>query len=278
MNTQEGKVVVLTGGTSGIGAEAAKVLALQGMHIVLPVRNPSKGEQLKAEILAKRPDARIEIMECDLSSLQSVRDFADACNQKFSKIDVLINNAGVWETTRKESADGIELTFAVNHLAPFLMTNLLMDRLLATPGSRIITVSSNAHKYTKMNFADPDGKIRWNTTIAYSQSKLANVLFTHKLTQMLQGKGVAAFSMHPGVVATNLFSKFPGFLLAIFSLFMVSPQKGAETIVHLATADLKTLQNGAYYISKKPSRISSAGRNDNFANQLWELSKKYTGV
>lgn len=275
MNKEHKKVAIITGATSGIGAEATKVLAAEGMHLVLPVRSMQKGEQLRAEIMDKTPNAQIDLMLCNLSSLQSVKDFAKQFDASYSRLDVLINNAGVWETKRQESQDGIELTFAVNHLAPFLMTNLLLEKLKATGNSRIITVSSNAHKFARVNLDDLEGKKSWNSTKAYAQSKLANVLFTRSLVKLLDGTGVTAFSMHPGFVATNLFSKFPGFLMPLFSLVMVSPQKGAETLVYLATQPELENLNGGYFVNKKPASISKAGKDDLLATQLWEVSQSY---
>lgn len=275
MNKEHKKVAIITGATSGIGAEATKVLAAEGMHLVLPVRSMQKGEQLRAEIMDKTPNAQIDLMLCNLSSLQSVKDFAKQFDASYSRLDVLINNAGVWETKRQESQEGIELTFAVNHLAPFLMTNLLLEKLKATGNSKIITVSSNAHKFARVNLDDLEGKKSWNSTKAYAQSKLANVLFTRSLAKLLNGTGVTAFSMHPGFVATNLFSKFPGFLMPLFSLIMVSPQKGAETLVYLATQPEIEKLNGGYFINKRPASISKAGKDDLLATQLWEVSQSY---
>jgi len=275
MNKEHKKVAIITGATSGIGAEATKVLAAEGMHLVLPVRSMQKGEQLRAEIMDKTPKAQIDLMLCNLSSLQSVKDFAKQFDASYSRLDVLINNAGVWETKRQESQEGIELTFAVNHLAPFLMTNLLLEKLKATGNSKIITVSSNAHKFARVNLDDLEGKKSWNSTKAYAQSKLANVLFTRSLAKLLNGTGVTAFSMHPGFVATNLFSKFPGFLMPLFSLVMVSPKKGAETLVYLATQPEIEKLNGGYFINKRPASISKAGKDDLLATQLWEVSQSY---
>jgi len=275
MNREQRKVAIITGATSGIGAEAAKVLAADGMHLVLPVRSMQKGELLRAEIIDKKPDAQIDLMLCNLSSLQSVRHFAEQFDAAYSRLDVLINNAGVWETKRMESQEGIELTFAVNHLAPFLMTNLLLEKLKTTGNSRIITVSSNAHKFARINLDDLEGKKSWNSTKAYARSKLANVLFTRSLAKLLNGSGVTAFSMHPGFVATNLFSKFPGFLMPLFSLIMVSPQKGAETLVYLATQPELEKLNGSYFVNKRPASISKAGKDDLLATQLWEVSQLY---
>lgn len=275
MDRKHRKVAIITGATSGIGAEAAKVLAAEGMHLVLAVRSIQKGELLRAEIIDQNPGAQIDLMLCDLSSLKSVRHFAEQFDATYSRLDVLINNAGVWETRRKESQDGIELTFAVNHLAPFLKTNLLLEKLKATANSRIINVSSNAHKFARVNLDDLEGKKSWNSTKAYAQSKLANVLFTRSLAKLLDGTGVMAFSMHPGFVATNLFSKFPGFMMSLLSPVMVSPQKGAETLVYLATQPEVEKLNGSYFVKKKPARISKAGKDDLLAHQLWEVSQMY---
>jgi NAD(P)-dependent dehydrogenase (short-subunit alcohol dehydrogenase family) len=276
--THSGKTAIITGATSGIGAEAAFAMAQSGIHLVLPVRNLAKGETIKNAILGVAHNAQVDLMECDLSSMDSIRTFAKNFSEKFPRLDILVNNAGVWESSRKTSADGIELTFAVNHLAPYLMTNLLLDKLKESAPARVITVSSDAHRVARMNFEDIEGAKGWNAMTSYAQSKLANVLFTRRLAASLQGSGVVANCMHPGFVATRLFEKFPDFLIKFLSLFMINAQKGAETIVYLAKAPDAQYFSGLYFYKKKAKETAPASKNITDAERLWEISKNYTGI
>jgi len=272
------KIVLITGATSGIGKEAAKALAQQGMKLVLPVRNMAKGEALREEIHQLTGNGHVDLMECDLASLDTVRMFAETFNKKYDRLDVLINNAGIWEMKRNESEDGIERTFAVNHLAPFLLTNLLLDKLKASAPSRIITVSSEAHRMGKINFDDLEGKRRWSWMGSYAQSKLANVFFTRQLTRQLKGTGVVANCLHPGVVATNLFDKMPRFMHPLMKLVMIPPQKGAETTVFLASSPQAQQVSGEYFAKKKVRKTTGYAHNNEVAEKLWKVSRQYTGL
>ena len=272
------KIVVLTGATSGIGEETAKALAAQGLKLVLPVRNMAKGKALSEKIHQLTGNGHVDLMECDLSSFDSVRSFAKAFNEKYERLDVLINNAGIWEMNRKDSKDGIELTLAVNHLAPFLLTNLLLDKLKASAPSRIITVSSMAHKYAKINFNDLEGRKGWNFINSYSQSKLANVLFTRQLAKNLEGTGVVANCLHPGFVSTHLFNKMPSILHKPMRLIMVPPEKGAETSVFLAASPEAKSYSGEYFAGKKVAKTTKQARDPQVAEKLWRVSLQYTGL
>ncbi len=272
------KVAIITGATSGIGLETAKALALKGMNLVLPVRNLGKGRAVKEKIHGLTGNGLVDLFQCDLSSLQSVRKFAEMVNNNYDRLDVLINNAGVWEMKRKESHDGIEMTWAVNHLAPFLLTNLLLEKLKASSPSRIITVSSMAHKAARIDFHDLEGRRRWNWMSTYSQSKLANVLFTRQLAKNLEGTGVVANCLHPGVVATNLFDKMPAIFHGPMRLVMIPPAKGAETIVYLATSQEVHNVSGEYYFKKKVAATTKYARDPMVAEKLWKISRQYTGM
>jgi len=274
----KGKVVIITGATSGIGEETVKALAGQGMKLVLPVRNIQKGLALKEEIHKLTGNSHVDLMECDLSSLDSVRSFAEAFNEKYDRLDLLINNAGTWEMKRKNSKDGIELTWAVNHLAPFLLTNLLLDKLKASAPSRVITVSSMAHKAARINFKDLEGRRWWNWMSSYSQSKLANVLFTRHLAKKLEGTGVVANCLHPGVVSTHLFDKMPSILHGPMKLVMIPPAKGAETSIYLATSPEAQKVTGEYFAKMKVAKTSRYARNPHVAEKLWQISCQYTGL
>lgn len=272
------KVCLITGATSGIGKETALALAKEGATIVFTARNTEKGEKVKHEIIEATSNRNIETMYCNLASLESIRDFVDSFKNKYKNLHVLINNAGIWETKRKESADGIELTFAVNHLAPFLMTNLLLDMIKSSAPSRIINLSSDAHKPAKLNFKDIEGKNSWSSFGSYAQSKLCNILFTKKLSQILDGTGVTVNCVHPGLVNTTLFDKMNSLLTALFSPFMISSKRGAQTSIFLATSDDVKDISGEYFSKKKvitPSKVAKSIEN---AEKLWEISKRYTGV
>lgn len=272
------KTAIITGATSGIGLETAMALAHLKFKLVLPVRNIDKGRALKEKIHEFTGNGMVDLFQCDLSSLESVREFAEMVNNNYDRLDVLINNAGVWEMKRKESKDGIELTWAVNHLSPFLMTNLLLDKLKASAPSRIITVSSMAHKAARINFDDLEARRGWSWINSYSQSKLANVLFTRHLAKYLKGSGVVANCLHPGVVSTNLFNKMPAILHWPMKQIMITPDRGAETIVYLASAAEAEQVSGEYFSKKKVVKTSNYARDPKIAEKLWKISLQYTGL
>lgn len=274
----KGKTAIITGATSGIGKVTALAIARDGAHLVLPVRNIEKGEALKEEIVKETGNRSVELMSCDLASMDSIRSFAKSFLVKYDRLHLLVNNAGLWESKRKESADGIEMNFAVNHLAPFLMTNLLMDVIKKSTPARIINVSSTAHKYAKMNFDDLECKKRWDSMKSYAQSKLANIFFTRKLAHELEGTGITVNCLHPGVVSTHLFDNMPGFFRRIFGLFMISPEKGAETSIFLATSPEVEGITGAYFKKKKSAKTTSHAEDMKAADILWDVSKEYCGL
>ena len=270
------RVAIITGATSGIGKETAIALAGKGFRLVLPVRDQEKGEALKRELAAMPGKAvPVELFPCRLDSLDSVRAFAGAFREKYDRLDLLVNNAGIWEMHRRESVDGIEMNFAVNHLAPFLMTNLLLDMLREAPPARVINLSSMAHRFAFMCFSDLEGKKRWNAFFSYAQSKLANILFANRLARELNGDGVTVNSMHPGFVKTHLFDQMPALIRKPAGLIMVSPARGAETVVYLATSPEVQGISGAYFAGRKMTKPSSVARNAKHADKLWEISKEY---
>jgi len=271
------KVCLITGATSGIGKHAAFELAAKGAILVLPVRDVSKGESLLGELKAKVPGVQAEIMYCNLASLASVRAFAEEFKQKYQQLHVLINNAGMWQRVRKESEDGIELNLAVNHLAPFLLTNLLLETMINSSPARIINVSSDAHRRSTIDFSDIESSTKYSPLRAYSQSKLANILFTKKLSQMLKGTGVTANCMHPGVVRTAFFDPLPAPILWCIKPFMVSARQGAQTIIYLATSQEVENAGGEYFVKCKPRNPSKDALRKDFADWLWEVSSNYVG-
>ncbi len=272
------KICLITGATSGIGKETALALAKEGATIVFTARNSTKGEKVKHEIIDSSGNENIEAMYCDLAAMESIRDFADSFKNRYNELHVLINNAGIWETKRKESADGIELNFAVNHLAQFLITNLLLDLIKSSAPARIINLSSDAHKPAKLNFKDIEGKNSWSSFGSYAQSKLFNILFTKKLSRILEGSKVTVNCVHPGLVNTTLFNKMNKFIRYIFNPFMISSKKGAQTTIFLATSDEVKNISGEYFKKKKIVSPSKAAKNIENAEWLWEISKRYTGL
>lgn len=273
-----GKTAVITGATSGIGRETAIALAGKGAQLVLPVRSIDKGEALKQEIKEKTGNGSIELVKCKLDSFESIRQFARRFKEKHDRLHILVNNAGIWENKRRLSDDGIEMNFAVNHLAPFLMTNLLLDTVKASAPARIINVSSKVHKQVTMKFDDLEGKKRWSSLRAYAQSKLANIFFTRKLASDLRDTGVTVNCLHPGLVNTRLFDKIPALFRKPFGLFMISSEKGAQTIVYLATSPEVNNVTGEYFVKKKVASTSRYARNMEVAEKLWEVSKAYCGI
>jgi retinol dehydrogenase 12 len=274
----EGKNVIITGATSGIGEETALNLAGRKARLILPVRNIEKGERVKKKIIEKTGNPDIHIMKCDLASFESIRQFAFMYKNRFKILHVLINNAGLWEIRRKETSDGIEMNFGVNHLAPYLLTGLLLEELRAGAPSRIINVSSNAHMYGKINFGDIEGKKNYNCILAYGRSKLANILFTRFLADMVSEDGITVNCLHPGLVDTNLFNQLHPVLTAVTSLFMINSRKGSETIIYLATSPGVEGVSGEYFVRKKIKKPRSHALDDRAAARLWELSREYTGI
>jgi NAD(P)-dependent dehydrogenase (short-subunit alcohol dehydrogenase family) len=274
----QGKVCIITGATSGIGKETAKSLAAKGATVVLPIRDSMKGDILKDEILEQTPDAKIDLIHCNLASFDSIREFVKQFKNKYKNLHVLVNNAGIWESKRNLSEDGVELNFAVNNLAPFLLTNLLLDVMKNSSPARIVNVSSEAHRTGKINFADIEMEKNFSGYKSYSQSKLANILFTKKLSQVLKGSGVTVNCLHPGVVATGLFDKMPRLLTGLAKSFMLSPAKGAETTIYLATSPEVEKISGEYFVKKKPKKPANEALRQDVANKLWDLSEKYVGL
>lgn len=272
------KICIITGATSGIGKETAIALAVKGARLVLPVRDVLKGEMLQKEIQDHHPDASVDIMPCNLASLQSIRQFAADFKSRYEHLHVLVNNAGIWETRRQLSEDGIELNFAVNHLAPFLLTNLLLDRLEQSTPARVVNVASEAHRQGKIYFDDLEFEKKFSSLKSYGQSKLANILFTKKLSQKLKGRGVTANCLHPGVVATSLFDKMPKILVGAMGLFMISPQKGARTSIYLASSPEVENISGEYFAKSKIKKPNQDALRQDIADKLWEISEKYVGL
>ena len=276
----QGQVCVVTGATSGIGKAAAAALAQQGAEIIVVGRDPARAEATAAAIQADgAPPPKVEI--ADLARLDQVRALAGRLNQTLDRIDVLINNAGLVLNERRVTPDGYEHVFAVNHLAPFLLTNLLQSKLTASVPARVVTVSSDAHTAARLDLDDPNLEHGWSSWRSYSNSKLANILFTRELAGRLDGTGVTANCLHPGVVRTGFGRDARPLMrvgITIARPFMLSPERGADTIVYLASSPDVAAKTGGYYVKREPREPSAAARDDGLARGLWETSERLTGL
>ncbi len=276
-----GKVVLVTGANAGIGKETALGLAKQGATVVMLCRSKSKGEAAQAEIKATSGNPNVDLILADFAELATVRRVAETFSERYDRLDVLVNNAGLYLGERLLSADGYEMTFAVNHLAPFLLTNLLLDKLKSSAPARIINVSSGAHMAGRIRFDNLQAERGFQGFRAYADSKLANILFTTELTRRLAGTGVTANSLHPGAVASNFAQGTSGFFGFIFGLarsFMITPEQGAQTSIYLASAPEVADVSGAYFVKSKPARTSPQANDADAARRLWEISEQLVGL
>jgi len=275
------KICLITGATSGIGRATAMGLANMGASVVMVGRDRGRGEDALAEIKEKSGNASVDLMLADLSSQEEIRRLADEFKEAYPRLDVLINNAGVIRSERITTQDGLETTFAVNHLAYSLLTKLLLDVLKASAPSRIVNVASGDHSNGTIDFDNLQGEKEYKGPKAYSQSKLATVLFTHELARRLEGTGVTANCLHPGVVGTNLGSGVSGvfgFMVRALTPLMKSPEKGAETSVYLASSPEVEGLSGRYFVKKAEARSSDVSHDERIARRLWKVSADLTRV
>jgi NAD(P)-dependent dehydrogenase (short-subunit alcohol dehydrogenase family) len=276
----EGKIVLITGGTSGIGKATATALAAMGAEVVVTGRNRERGEAALAEIRRASDREKISLVLADLAVQAEVRRLAGTFIERHDRLDVLVNNAGLIQSRRTETPDGIELTLAVNHLAPFLLTNLLLDLLKRSAPSRIITVSSEARRSAEIDFDDLQSGRRYRAFPVYGMTKKANILFTYELAERLEGTGVVANCVHPGGVNTNFGGRerSPGILLfRALKPFMRSPEQGADTVIYLAASPEAAEMNGKYLTDRQ--EVSPAEPRDAAAQKkLWEVSQALTNL
>ena len=270
-----GKTVLITGATSGIGRATALGLARMGAHLAITGRDRGRTEDAAREIRAAG-GGEVDVLVADLSSQSEVRRLAEEVLHSLSRIDVLINNVGGYWDTRRVTVDGLERTFALNHLAPFLLTNLLLDKLKQSAPARVVMVSSNAHAAGRIDFGDLQGERSYSGARAYSQSKLANILFSYELARRLPATSVTANALHPGLVNTSFGAEDPAgvqkLLVPLLRPFMKSPARGAATSIHLASAaDLERV-TGRYFANSKPTRSSKPSYDEAAAARLWQVS------
>ena len=276
-----GKTCLVTGANSGIGLEIARGLAARGARVLMVARDADRGEAARVEVAESTGNDSVELLLCDLSSQRQVRELAAEVLDRCGELHLLVNNAGLTLGERTLTEDGIETTFAVNHLAPFLLTDLLRERLVASAPARVVTVASDAHRGSKIDFDDPSGERKFSAWGAYGQSKLANILFTTELAQRLEGTGVTATCLHPGVVRTGFGRQGPAFIrffLKIGGLFLLTPERGADTAVWLASSSEVDGASGGYYEKRRIATSSRAARDPESAKRLWRLSERLTGL
>jgi retinol dehydrogenase 12 len=277
-----GRVCVVTGATNGIGLATARALAALGATVLVHGRDLARASAAAADISRDTGNPRVRAVQADFAHLAQVRRLAQELDTILPRLDVLINNAGLMSGPRALSTDGYELTIAVNHLAPFLFTNLLLGKLKASTPARVIVVASEAHRRAALNFGNLASSGGAGPLAAYARSKLANLLFTRALAQRLDGSGVTVNALHPGVVSSHLFHDSPLLLRTLLAsvgrAFMLSPSQGARTSVYLATAPELARQSGGYYRDCRPATPSRAAQSDADAARLWQESARLTGL
>ena len=276
-----GKVVVVTGGTSGIGQVAAEALARRGARIVLVARDPIRAEQALIRLRQAGPEAAHTVHLADLSKMAAVRRVGADIAAFEPRIDVLVNNAGAMFSARQLTAEGLERTFATNHMSYFLLTEMLLPSLRAAGAARIVSTASDAHRGARLDLDDLQSEKSYSGFRVYSNSKLLNILWTRELARRLEGTGVVANCLHPGFVATRFGDQSGGFLqllMPIAKLFAINPEQGAETIVHLASSDEGGTVSGAYWVQSKQAEPTKAAQDDDSAARLWEESARIAGL
>ena len=275
------KVVVVTGATSGIGEVAADRLAQKGARIVFVARDRERGEAARKHFRAIAGQSDHTVHYADLTKLADQKRVAKEIADSEPQIDVLINNAGAMFGSRQVTEDGLEKTFSLNHMSYFTVTNILLDRLKATPGARIVSTASGAHVGNKLNFDDLQSEKSYSPFAVYGRSKLMNILFTRELTKRLAGTGVTANCLHPGFVGTRFGDESGGLMSWVIKLgknFALTPEQGAETIIYLASSDDAAGKSGGYYDKKQLTAPSRAAQSDADAKRLWDISAKIAGV
>lgn len=273
-----GKTVLVTGGTGGIGRATAEALAGAGARVGIVGRSKERTAAVAREIATAGPGAQVDAFTADVSAQAEVRRLAAEVLDAYPRLDVLVNNVGGSWATRHVTADGLEHTFAVNHLAPFLLTTLLLDRLVASAPARVVTVSSGAQAMGRIDFDDLQGERSYSGNRAYNQSKLANVMFTYELARRLEGTGVTATALHPGVVRTSFGAEDPPpfwrLLAPLVVPFMKTPAQGAATSVHLASSPEVEGVTGTYFANSKPKTSNKLSYDTAAAARLWQVSEQ----
>lgn len=277
-STLAGKVAVVTGATSGIGLQTATMLAEVGADILLVARNAEKLYTALLEVQRHAGVNHVSALRCDFSSQADIRRFADDFLARHERLDILVNNAGGVHSKRTLTEDGIEATFAVNHLGYFLLTNLLLGRLIESAPARIVNVASHLHYKGTMDFDNLDFEHDYSILRAYARSKLANVLFTRELARRLEGTSVTVNAVHPGTVSSHIWDKAPRWTQPFFALikriYMITPREGAQKVFYLATSPEVNDATGLYFENNRPQTPSAKARNKALAERLWRESER----
>jgi len=280
----QGKIVLITGANRGIGKETTRGLARMGATIVMACHNLTKADPVGEAIRRETGNEQIEVMQLDVASLSSVREFVVRFRQKYQKLNVLINNAGIMCGGRGQTEDGFNRVMATNYLGPFLLTNLLLLLLKQTEEARIINVSSVAHLWGGIDLGDLNFKKRWVSTGPYASSKLALILFIQELSERLKGTNITANALHPGIVATNIYrigtldSWYQALFIRILRLVLLSPTEGAQTSIYLASSDGVRGVTGKYFYKRNPTYASPKCRDMKLQKGLWQLSEDLSGL
>jgi NAD(P)-dependent dehydrogenase (short-subunit alcohol dehydrogenase family) len=275
------KTVLITGATSGIGKITAIELAKRGAHVVFVARNPKKAADTQVEIAGQSGNPNVEFLLGDLALMADVRKVAAEANAKLPRLDVLINNAGLWMGHRVLTAEGNETVFAVNHLAPFLLTHLLLPKLKMSTPARVINLTSVGHRLAWLRWDNLQSERFFNATLAYGNAKLASILFTYEMARRLADTGVTVNCVHPGPVATNFAQENGGWLglgMKAVKPFLLTPARGAETTIFLATSpDVESI-TGKYWTGKKPAKTSGISYKKDVQEKMWQVTEKLVGL
>lgn len=275
------KRCLITGATSGIGKVTATDLAGRGASVVIVGRNREKSQRTVEHIRRESGNTQVEYLIADLSVQAEIHQLAEKFKEQFDRLDVLINNAGAIFFSRQETQDGLERTFALNHLGYFLLTNLLLDMIRQSAPVRVINVSSEAHRGASIDFDDLLCEEKFSPMRAYGQSKLANILFTYELDRRLENNNITVNALHPGFIASN-FGRNAGLLgkiiMPVLHLFAKSPEKGAQTSIYLATSPEVEGVSGHYFINEQPATSSEESYDSDVAARLWNMSEELTGL
>ncbi|MCP3026835.1 SDR family oxidoreductase [Halobacillus sp. A5] len=278
----ERKTAIVTGANSGMGLVAATALAKKRIHVIMASRSKERGKEALLKVMDKSQSEHVDLMQCDLGSLASIRSFAANVKEKYKCLDILINNAGVVSLKRELTTDLFESQIGINHLGHFLLTNLILPELRNSEDARVINISSGAHKWGRIHFRDPHLSENYNVVKGYGQSKLANVLFTKALAEKVSSEFIAVNAVHPGAVATNLgIDRTSGFGKTVtnwLAPWFKSPEQGAETAVYLALDPEIKGVTGGYFYNKKPASISKKASDRKLAETLWIWSEREVGI
>ena len=274
-------IALITGANSGMGKAISIALAQEQYHVIMLCRNEIRGQEAHAEVMEKSGSQDVDLMLCDLASLSSIRQFAKDFQERYSNLHILINNAGVITPKRYTTEDGFELQFGVNHLGHFLLTGLLLPLLKTSAPSRVINVSSGAHKVGIINFRDLQLEKSYSLIKAYSQSKLANILFTKEFARRYENSGITMNALHPGAVATNIgVDRETGFgqqITRLLKPFFLTPEGGAKTSIYLATSEEVASISGEYFYHQKVAKTGTLASNRMLQRRLWQISEELSG-